>query len=171
MSVANEGVDWNSLHPRGDCSLGRRLNHISKFSHCKRLQNGCSYVSLLPGNRSFSPRDLQRSDPRSTDPEQTWVSNSSVSQLTKRGPLIRSPNQFLMDSILTKKRSHLYFETAEKYCNPYHPWDWYDYLHENHKNQPFRPENIPFFPWILWVTSDFTRKKNTHLPTFNNLSL
>ena len=19
---------------------------------------------------------------------------------------------------------------------PYHPWDWYIYLHENHKNQP-----------------------------------
>ena len=37
------------------------------------------------------PRNLQRSDPRSTDPEKTWVSSSSSNL---RGPLVRSHSIF-----------------------------------------------------------------------------
>ena len=41
--------------------------------------------------------NLQRSDPRSTDPEKTWVSDSSEKQLTERGT-VGKPIQCLMDS-------------------------------------------------------------------------
>ena len=33
------------------------------------------------------PRNLQRSDRRSTDPEKTWVSNSSIATYLARGPI------------------------------------------------------------------------------------
>ena len=43
------------------------------------------------------PRNLQQ-DPRFTDPEKTWVSNSSIATYFSRGPLGFGPIQFLMDA-------------------------------------------------------------------------
>ena len=37
------------------------------------------------------------------------------------------------------------------YTNPKDPWDWYIYLHENHKNQPNVGTDLPFVPWIRYT--------------------
>ena len=45
------------------------------------------------------------------------------------------------------------------------PWDWYIYLHENHKNQPFMEVNIPF-PWLRHWDGTFWSRKS--MPSFPN---
>ena len=56
---------------------------------------------------------------------------------------------------------------VKKGWNPYHPWEWYIYLHENHKNQPHvgkytihgcygkHSEVLLFF----WGCADFEKQK------------
>ena len=60
--------------------------------------------------------------------------------------------------------------------NPYHPWDWYIYLHENHKNQPNvskytspmdamgnKDRKLPFLPqsW-KWKTTWMSQEVRIH---------
>ena len=38
----------------------------------------------------------------------------------------------------------------------YHPWDWYIYLHENHKHLPFMDQYIyKFVPWMAGEAMKF----------------
>ena len=67
---------------------------------------------------AFSASKIHRSDPRSTDSEKTWVSNSSIpTYWTGSVGTSKVPCNFLMKSIIssTKTNSHMYVPYCEQH--------------------------------------------------------
>ena len=78
-----------------------------------------------------------------------WKTSGSRS-LTKGPLLLNLGDVFFLPDLSICPKQYIFTKTQ----TPYHPWDWYIYLHENHKkNQPFiihGSVNMQIVPWMVW---------------------
>ena len=141
MEFQNDSSDltvWcKALHIENVCSLEISLNQVKHCLHsCDTDDSWVSVYGFVCVSLRFPESTHRRMGPETSD--DAFLTNAVFFlESCNLQPYHRTFQHKTKNFNKCQGDNFPLPQSLAKSLHPYHPWGWYIYLHENHKNQPF----------------------------------